>query len=120
MQLFTIFNQIFTIFSKNFFLNFFAHKMLKKPPSKVFSLLPAQPKLPKQENSCSKMWLIDQLYIELGAKPSAYLFYIIPTKKVEKYQRQITMKNTLLDIWLTCDKIVGYDKILEVFPPKSF
>ena len=30
------------------------------------------------------------------------------------------MKNTLLDIWLTCDKIVGYDNIIEVFPQKSF
>ena len=54
----------------------FAHKKLKKPPSKVaqknsnplvFSLLPAQPKWPKQKNSRSKMWPIDQLYIELGS-----------------------------------------------------
>ena len=30
------------------------------------------------------------------------------------------MKNTLLDIWLTCNKIVRYDNILEVFPLKSF
>ena len=30
-----------------------------------FSLLP---KWPKQKNSCSKMWLIDQLYIKLGIK----------------------------------------------------
>ena len=43
---------------------FFDHKKLKKPPSKVaqknsnplFSLLPAQPKWPKQKNSYSKMW----------------------------------------------------------------
>ena len=27
---------------------------------------PAQPKWPKQKNSCYKMWPIDQLYIELG------------------------------------------------------
>ena len=53
-----------------------ALKKLKKPPSKVaqknsnplfFPLLPAQPKWLKQKNSCSKMWPIDQLYIELGA-----------------------------------------------------
>ena len=31
-----------------------------------FPLLPAQPKWPKQKNSCSKMWPKDQLYIELG------------------------------------------------------
>ena len=31
-----------------------------------FPLLPAQPKRPKKKNSCSKMWPIDQLYIELG------------------------------------------------------
>ena len=30
------------------------------------------------------------------------------------------MNNTLLDIWLTCNKIVGYDNILEVFSLKSF
>ena len=48
---------------------------MKKPPSKVaqnnsnpllFSLLPELPKRPKQKNSCSKMWPIDQLYMELG------------------------------------------------------
>ena len=27
---------------------------------------PELPKRPNQKNSCSKMWLIDQLYIELG------------------------------------------------------
>ena len=51
---------------------------MKKPPSKVaqknsnplFPLLPAQPKWPKQKNSCSKMWPIDQLYIELGSNPN--------------------------------------------------
>ena len=52
-----------------------AHKKLKKPPSKVaqknsnplfFPYCPELPKRPKQKNSCSKMWLIDQLYIELG------------------------------------------------------
>ena len=60
-----------TMFSKKN--HFFALKKLKKTPSKVaqknsnplfFSLLPAQPKQPKQKNSCSKMWPIDQLYID--------------------------------------------------------
>ena len=41
---------------------------LKSCPEKLkstfFSLLPAQPKQPKQKNSCSKMWPIDQLYID--------------------------------------------------------
>ena len=55
--------------------SFFAVKKVKKPPSKdaqkklkstFFPLLPAQPKWPKQKNSRSKMWPIDQLYIELG------------------------------------------------------
>ena len=57
-----------------------AREKLKKPPSKnaqknlnplffrYYSELPKQPKQPKQKNSCSKMWLIDQLYIELGWK----------------------------------------------------
>ena len=52
-----------------------AHKKLKKTTLKscseklkstFFPLLPAQPKWPKQKNSPSKMWPIDQLYIELG------------------------------------------------------
>ena len=34
--------------------------------STFFSLLPWLPKQPKQKNSCSKMWPIDQLYIKLG------------------------------------------------------
>ena len=41
-------------------------KLLRKTQIHIFSLLPAQPKRPKQKNSCSRMWLIDQLYIELG------------------------------------------------------
>ena len=38
----------------------------EKLKATFFPLLPAQPKQPKQKNSCSKIWLIDQLYIELG------------------------------------------------------
>ena len=38
----------------------------EKLKSTFFSLLPWLPKQPKKKNSCSKMWLIDQLYIELG------------------------------------------------------
>ena len=34
--------------------------------STFFLLVPAQPKWPKLKNSCSKIWPIDQLYIELG------------------------------------------------------
>ena len=56
---------------------FFVHKKLKKKhPQKLlrktqihfFSLLPELPKRPKQKDLCSKMWLIDQLFIELGQK----------------------------------------------------
>ena len=63
----------FTIFLKN--QSFFCpQKVEKKTHSKVdqknsyslFSLLPWLPKWPKQKNSCSQMWPIDQLYIELG------------------------------------------------------
>ena len=68
---------------------FFALKKLKKPPSKVaqknsnpllFPLLPAQPKWPKQKNSCSKMWPIDQLYIELGIRRQFYLLFDLLSK----------------------------------------
>ena len=68
MQLFV---RMLQYLKKNYF---FAHKKLKKPPSKVaqkysFFFLhycPELPKWPKQKNSCSKMWLIDQLYIKLA------------------------------------------------------
>ena len=41
-------------------------KLLRIPQIHFFPLLPWLPKRPKQKNSCSKMWPIDQLYIELG------------------------------------------------------
>ena len=48
----------------------FTHEKLKKTSSKVaqkYSIKdPELPKRPKQKNSCSKIWLIDQLYIKLG------------------------------------------------------
>ena len=69
-----------TMFS-NFF--FFCHQKVEKTTLKscseklkstFFPLLPAQPKWPKQKNSCSKMWPIDQLYIELGLYQMRLLF----------------------------------------------
>ena len=60
------------------FLFFFPQKV-EKPPSQVaqnnsyllfFSLMPELQKRPKQKNSCSKMWPIEQLYIELGLEPN--------------------------------------------------
>ena len=77
MQLFGVvfFNFLWAKKSKYFFLKIYIkiYKKLKKPPSKVaqknsnpiFSLRP------KEKNSCSKMWLIDQLFIELGPTPNA-------------------------------------------------
>ena len=56
------------------------YKKLKKPPSKVaqknsnplfFPCCPELPKWPKQKNSWSELWPIDQLYIELGLIPYA-------------------------------------------------
>ena len=55
-------------------LDFFAHENKKKTPQKVaylsristfqkFSLTAQQP---KWQNSCSQLWSIEQLYIELG------------------------------------------------------
>ena len=40
-------------------------KLLRIPQIHFFSLLPWLPKRPKQKKSCSKMWLMDQLYIKL-------------------------------------------------------
>ena len=63
-----------TIFSKKK-LSFFCPQKVEKPPLKscseklkstFFPCCPELPKRPKQKNSCSKMQLIDQLYIELG------------------------------------------------------
>ena len=56
-------------------------KKLKKPfsgelKSNFFPYCPELPKWPKQKNLCFKMWLIYQLYIELGIKPS-YIFQIL-------------------------------------------
>jgi hypothetical protein len=60
-----------TMFSKKKII-FFCPQKVEKTPSKVaqknsnplFFLTSAQPKHPKQKNSCSKMWPIDQLYID--------------------------------------------------------
>ena len=74
-----------TMFSKKFQIFSLPIKSWIKPPSKVaqknsnllFSLLPAEPKWPKQKNSCSKMWLIHQLYIELGFLPWQVLVEVV-------------------------------------------
>ena len=60
-----LFSADVTMFLKKIY-NFFAHKKLKKPPSKV-----------AQNNSNSKMWPIDHLYIELGRR-------IVPAKQEEE------------------------------------
>ena len=74
-------------FQKRFKL-FFAHKKLKKTPSKVaqknsnplfFPYCPELHKWPKQKNSCSKLCLIDQLHIKLGfcQHPSKQLVILV-------------------------------------------
>ena len=40
----------------------------EKLKSTFFPYCPELPKRPKQKNLCSKMWPIDQLYIELGSR----------------------------------------------------
>ena len=42
-----------------------------------FPYCPELPKRPKQKNSCSKMWLIDQLYIELGLNEFLLLLCLV-------------------------------------------
>ena len=66
--------------------------MLRKLKSTFFSLLPAQPKRPKQKNSCSKMWPIDQMYIELGRK----LLLIVGTFFAVSYRRLYLIDSTSL------------------------
>ena len=41
-------------------------KLLRRTQIHFFPYCPKLPKRPKQKNSCSKLWLIHQLYIELG------------------------------------------------------
>ena len=73
MQLFSADATIFIRKKKN------AHKKFKKNTLKSCSeklkstFFPYCPELPKQKNSCSKMWLIDQLYIKLGLSPFVVL-----------------------------------------------
>ena len=76
---------LYNVFKKKFI--FFALKKLKKTPSKVaqkystcfLHYCPELLKQPKQKNSCTKMWLIDQLYLKLGlgVKRSAYLLVLV-------------------------------------------
>ena len=40
-------------------------KLRKKPQFHLFLYCPELSKRPKQKKSCSKLWLIDQLYMEL-------------------------------------------------------
>ena len=44
-------------------------KLLRKTQLHFFFFTAWAAKRPKQENSCSKMWVIDQLYIGLGTLP---------------------------------------------------
>ena len=58
--------------------------------STFFSLLPWLPKRPKQKNSCSKMWPIDTLNIELGFFPfllSSSVFWL--TTNLGKWPVQV-------------------------------
>ena len=47
----------------------------EKLKSTFFHYCPELPKQPKQKNSCSKLWLIDQLYIELDFCPCIFTTY---------------------------------------------
>ena len=75
-------------------------KLLRKPQIHFFSLMPWLPKRPKQKNSCSKMWLIDQLYIELG----------LQTKETQTQYFFISriLWNILLKIHEIIDKVGQY------------
>ena len=55
--------------------------------STFFSLLSWLPKQPKEKNSCSKMWPIDQLYIELGNTNNAsFVVFVFSELALSKYQ----------------------------------
>ena len=82
-----------TIFSKQCYVSFLPQKVEKKHPQKLlrktqihffFSLMPELPKRPKQKNSCSKMWLMDQPYIKLGFGEFLH-FWCTSSKFVESW-----------------------------------
>ena len=62
--------QLFSAVAKTFFKKskfFLPTKVAQKKFKTTF--FPLVPELPKQKDLCSKMWLIYQLYIELGLGP---------------------------------------------------
>ena len=71
-----LFGVVFSCFHwQKFNFLFFGHENIKKPPKKVAYLsrisvvseiFPFTAQQPKWQNSCSQIWPIDQLYIELG------------------------------------------------------
>ena len=98
-----------TIFSKKYS---FAHKKLKKPPSQVgqknsnplFSLLPGLPKWPKQKNLYSKMWLIEQLYIELRWQLSIFELKLIQFLQVTPQETLAARKQRVISTKETASK----------------
>ena len=51
---------------------------VEKTTSKILNFIhPELPKWPKQKNSCSKKWLLEQLYIKLGLKPLTYSIVLL-------------------------------------------
>ena len=95
---------------------FLPSKSWKKHPQKLprktqihfFSLLPAQPKQPKQKNSCSKMWPIEQLYIELGIWVLIpWVWYFVGQSKTRQllgYWTDFIYTSRWNDLWMSLQR----------------
>ena len=112
-----------------YFKKTFAHKKLKKPPSKVAQkyfifFLHYCPELPKQKNSCSKIWLIDQLYIKLGqvlfGVKKIFMLFFFQQKSLAQNTVQVVKQNWFigslmwLDEWSTLFPELSEDKITQL------
>ena len=101
-------------------------KSFKKPPSKdaqknsnsFFFLLP---KRHKQKDLCSKMWLIDQMYIELGFDSSFYrikLCFLFPMREAERgrFSQSVLCKRCTTKLLEPRYKVMGQ----ELFPFSTY
>ena len=82
-------------------INFFCTQKVEKTTLKscseelkstFFPYCPKLPKGPKQKTSWSKIWLIDQLYIELGLRYSKILNSVV----------DFQLENSMQWVWHTC------------------
>ena len=74
----------------------------------------------EHKNSCSKMWLIDQLYIKLGIAPLRYS-YLMSDSDPKQFTKEVCNRAVTLswlilkDSWKPCYKFLKRELILNIF-----